>query len=194
MHEIDCRNIPCPGPVIKTKKALEESSGKPVRILSDEGASRENITRFATGRGYRVVEEQLADGFALTISPGEAVAPAPAGNSVTGGAVILVANDKLGNGPDELGKLLMKNFLISLLEATEPPEKLYFINSGVLLTVAGAETVESLVKLAEAGVEIMSCGVCLDFFSVRGQLAVGGVTNMLTIAEGLLNGRTVIRL
>lgn len=194
MHEIDCRNIPCPGPVIKTKKALEESSGNPVRILSDEGASRENITRFATGRGYRVVEEQLADGFALTISPGEAVAPAPAGNSVTGGAVILVANDKLGNGPDELGKLLMKNFLISLLEATEPPEKLYFINSGVLLTVAGAETVESLVKLAEAGVEIMSCGVCLDFFSVRGQLAVGGVTNMLTIAEGLLNGRTVIRL
>jgi len=193
MNEIDCRNIPCPGPVIRTKKALEESSGE-VRILSDGGASRENITRFATGRGYRVVEEQLSDGFALTISRGDGVTPVPVVNPGTGGAVVLVANDKLGNGPDELGQLLMRNFLISLLETIEPPEKLFFINSGVLLTISGAQTVEPLRKLADAGVEIMSCGVCLDFFSVRGRLAVGGVTNMLTIAEGLLQGRAVIRL
>ena len=194
MNEIDCRNIPCPGPVIKTKKALEESSGEPVRILSDGGASRENVTRFASGRGYHVVEEQLAGGFALTISRGDSVALAQVANPGLGGAVILVASDKLGIGPDELGQLLMKNFLISLLETSEPPEKLFFINTGVLLAVGGAETVESLLKLADAGVEIMSCGVCLDFFSVRERLAVGGVTNMLTIAEGLLQGRLVIRL
>jgi len=194
MNEIDCRNIPCPGPVIKTKKALEESSGEPVRILSDGGACRENIIRFARGRGYHVVEEQLADGFALTISRGVGVYPLPAGKPGAGGAVILVANDKLGNGPDKLGQLLMKNFLISLLETSEPPEKLFFINSGVLLTISGAETVEPLLKLADAGVEIMSCGVCLDFFSVRGMLAVGSVTNMLTIAESMLQGNSVIRL
>lgn len=194
MIEIDCRNIPCPGPVIRTKKALEESSGMPVRILSDDGASRENITRFATGRGYHVAEEQLDDGVALTISLGDAVSTGSTVNPPVGGAVILVGSDRLGTGPDELGKLLMKNFLISLLEASEPPEKVFFLNSGVLLTVSGAETIEPLRKLAEAGVEIMSCGVCLDFFSVRGQLAVGGITNMLTISDSMLQGKSVIRL
>ncbi|HZV83332.1 MAG TPA: sulfurtransferase-like selenium metabolism protein YedF, partial [Geobacteraceae bacterium] len=178
MHEIDCRNLPCPGPVIKAKKALEGSSGEQVRIILDAGAARENVARFATSRGYRVEEEQLADGFALTIVTGNVQSPVFSTNPSFGGAVILVASDRLGSGPDDLGKLLMKNFLISLLEVIEPPEKIFFLNSGVLLTVSGAETIESLEKLAAVGVEIMSCGICLDFFSVRNKLAVGSVTDM----------------
>lgn len=194
MREIDCRNLPCPGPVIRTKKSLEESGGEGVRVIVDGGAPRENVTRFAVGRGYCVAEEMQGDGFALTITT-DGATPLPAGMSGTAvGAIILVASDRLGNGPDELGQLLMKNFLISLLEVNEPPEKIFFMNSGVLLAVRGSETVESLEKLAVAGVEIMSCGVCLDFFSVRDRVAVGSVTNMLTIAESMLQGKTVIRL
>lgn len=194
MKEIDCRTIPCPGPVIRTKRALEESSGDPVRVFTDDGASRENITRFATGRGFRVTEERIGDGFALTISRGEIASPPPVAQPGAGGGVILVASERLGDGPEELGRLLMRNFLISLLETSDPPEKLFFINSGVLLTTGDAETIEPLRKLADAGVEILSCGVCLDFFSVRDQLAVGGITTMLTIAESMLLGRVVIRL
>lgn len=195
MEITDCRNLPCPGPVLKAKKSLQESGGKPVKILVDAGASRENVTRFAQGKGYRVSEEVVdGGGFALTISTGTPLPPLTRANSEADAAVVLVASDKLGNGPDQLGQLLMKNFLISLLEVNEPPEKLYFINSGVLLTVSGAETVEPLAKLAEAGVEVMSCGVCLDYFAVRDKVAVGGITNMLTIAESLLQGKTVIRL
>ncbi len=194
MHEIDCRNIPCPGPVIRAKKAIEGAGGERVRIILDAGAPRENVTRFATSRGYRVEEEQLADGYALTIAAGAVQMPAVPRSPASGSAVVLVASDRLGNGPDDLGKLLMKNFLISLLEVAEPPEKMFFLNSGVLLTVNGAETLEALVKLADAGVEIMSCGVCLDFFSVRNELAVGSVTNMLAIAESMLQGNAVIRL
>lgn len=190
---IDCRNLPCPGPVLKAKKSLQDAGGDPVKILVDAGASRENVTRFAQGKGYIVREEEVDNGFALTISAGTSP-PLARATAEAAAAVVLVASDKFGNGPDQLGQLLMKNFLISLLEANEPPEKLFFINSGVLLTVSGAETVEPLAKLAEAGVEIMSCGVCLDFFSVRDKLAVGGITNMLTIAESLLQGKTVIRL
>jgi selenium metabolism protein YedF len=193
MDIIDCRNLPCPGPVLKTKKFLQESGGNPVRVLVDAGACRENVTRFAQGKGYRVTEEPLDDGFALTISSAAPLSPSAA-PAVSDGAVMLVASDKLGNGPDQLGQLLMKNFLISLLEVNEPPEKIFFINSGVLLAVSGAEAAEPLAKLADAGVEIMCCGVCLDFFAVRDKLAVGGITNMLTIAESLLQGKTVIRL
>lgn len=193
MEVIDCRNLPCPGPVLKTKKSLQESGGNPLRILVDAGACRENVTRFASGRGYSVSEEQLDDGFALTISSGPNLPLSPSA-AVAGGAVILVASDKLGIGPEELGHLLMKNFLISLLEVNEPPEKIFFINSGVLLAISGSEAAEPLAKLADAGVEIMSCGVCLDYFSVRDKLVAGGITNMLTIAESLLQGKTAIRL
>lgn len=194
MIEMDLRSIPCPGPVIRTKKALEESGGAPLRVLADAGAARENISRFAANRGYAVAEEQLSEGFALTISRSGAGQLAETGLTAAGGGVVLVASDRLGNGPDELGSLLMKNFLISLLEVNEPPERIFFINSGVLLTLQGAETTESLIKLADAGVEIMSCGVCLDYFSARDRLAVGSVTNMLVIAETVLQGKTVIRL
>jgi selenium metabolism protein YedF len=194
MEIIDCRNLHCPGPVLKAKKSLQESGGKPVKILVDAGASRENVTRFAQGKGYSVHEEAVDGGFALTISAGSPLPLLARATAEADAAVVLVASDKFGNGPDQLGQLLMKNFLISLLEANEPPEKLFFINSGVLLTVTGAETVEPLAKLAEAGVEIMSCGVCLDFFAVRDKLAVGGITNMLTITESLLQGKIVIRL
>lgn len=194
MKEIDCRNKACPAPVVTTKKMLEESAGQPVRVLVDNGAPRENVTRFATGRGYSVMEESVADGWALTITAENDSSPLPAAGATRGPATILVATDRLGYGPDELGKLLMKNFFITLLELTEPPEKIFFINSGVTLTSEGSELLEPLAKLSEAGVAIQSCGICLDYFGLREKLAAGTITNMFTIAETLLQSGNVIRL
>lgn len=194
MREIDCRNKACPAPVVSAKKILEESGGEPVRVLVDNGAPRENVTRFATGRGYAVDEEAVDKGWALTISGGKVASHMPVTGADRGPATILAASDRLGTGPDELGKLLMKNFFITLLDLTEPPEKIFFINSGVLLTTEGSELLEPLAKLAEAGVEIQSCGICLDYFGVREKLAAGTITNMFTIAETLLQSGNVIRL
>ena len=72
MKIIDCRNMACPVPVVTTKRALEEAAGEPVQVLVDPGAPRENVTRFAANRGYRVDEAVTDNGFALTISPGDA--------------------------------------------------------------------------------------------------------------------------
>jgi selenium metabolism protein YedF len=108
--------------------------------------------------------------------------------------VLLVSSDRLGDGPEELGRLLMKNFLITLLDVPEPPDRIFFVNAGVLLATAGSEVVEALEKLGNHGVEVFSCGVCLDFFGRREQLAAGAVTNMFTIAESLLAARSVVRL
>ena len=44
------------------------------------------------------------------------------------------------------------------------------------------------------GVEIFSCGLCLDFFKLKEKLRVGATTNMLAIAEYLLSADSVIRL
>jgi selenium metabolism protein YedF len=191
MKNLDVRGLSCPAPVVSVKRALETAEGE-LRVLLDDGAPRENVRRFAEGRGYTVQEEPLEGGFALTLSgsaPQKAATP-----GATGGAVLLIGSDRLGDGPEELGRLLMRNFIMTLLDCTELPDRMLFLNTGVLLTAAGSEVIEALETLGNRGVEVLSCGICLDFFQKKELLAAGGVTNMFTIAESLLGARSVVRL
>jgi len=195
MKTIDCRNMACPAPVITVKRALEEAGGVAIRVLLDPGAPRENVTRFAAGRGYGVQESPFEDGYALTI--GGSVPAPPDRKAETAPArrdVILVASDRLGDGADDLGRLLMKNFIITMLDLEHLPDRMLFVNSGVHLTTAGSEVLEALETLGNRGVEILSCGVCLDFYHKKDQLKAGTVTNMFTIAESLMEAGSVIRL
>ena len=196
MQIIDCRGQACPAPVIATKKALEISIDG-LTVLVDDGAPRENVTRFAHTRGYIVTEEPSETGWTLSISQTAATnqnsPPSPVAPQ-TGDRVLLLTSDCLGNGSEELGKLLMKNFIITLLETSQMPDRILFLNSGVLLAVEGAETAEALKILEERGVELLACGVCLDYFHKKDQLSVGRVTNMYSTAEHLLAAASVIRL
>ena len=106
---------------------------------------------------------------------------------------MLIAADRLGEGSDELGKLLMKNFIITLLDLNHLPDRILFLNSGVFLTTEGSEVLEALEKLGNRGVEVLSCGACLDYFHRKDMLKAGGVTNMFTIAESLMQAGSVIR-
>lgn len=195
MKIIDCRNMACPAPVITTKRALEESGGETIRIIVDPGAPRENVTRFAAGRGYTVQEATFEDGYVLSIGGTEKT---PANAILVEGpakkTVFIVTSDRLGDGADELGRLLMKNFIITLLDLERLPDRMLFLNSGVLLTSEGSEVLEALDDLGNRGVEILSCGVCLDFYHKKEQLKAGTVTNMFTIAESLMDAGSVIRL
>jgi selenium metabolism protein YedF len=190
----DCRGLACPVPVIMTKKALESSGGAPVRVVVDNGAPRENVLRFAASRGCRILEEALENGWQITLLPdssGQTLQPSGANRQQP---VILIDSDRLGNGPEELGRLLMKNFIITLLELPSPPESIFFINSGVLLTTEGSELLEPLLKLAGTGTLIFSCGVCLDYFGLREKLVAGTVTNMYSIAEKMLSAGNPIKI
>lgn len=197
MKTIDCRGQACPAPVIATKKALEESTDG-ICVLVDDGAPRENVGRFARNRGYQVTEAPDTDGWSLLLT-GTAVTDAPpspttARQSGTGERVLLITSDRLGEGADELGRLLMKNFLFTLLETAQQPDRILFLNTGVLLAVEGAETAEALKRLEERGVELLACGVCLDYLKKNNQLAAGRVTNMFSTAEHLLTAASVIKL
>ena len=193
MKEIDCRGLACPAPVIATKRGIEEASGSAFRVLLDMGAARENVLRFCASRGLAVSEELGDDSTSLLISG--TLQTTSQGNLVekNSSPVILITSDKLGSGSDELGRLLMKNFIITLLELSKQPEKIFFVNSGVLLTTEGSELVEPLSKLVNAGVEMFSCGVCLEYYGIDDKLVVGMTTNMYTIAESLLLSGNVIR-
>ena len=193
MKTIDCRNMACPLPVVKVKRALEEAGGEPLQFLLDDGAPRENVSRFATNRGFTVQETPMPGGYALVIA-GQGKATGNAPETKRGSLVMLIATDRLGDGPEELGRLLMKNFLITLLDVAELPDRMLFVNTGIMLTTEGSEVLEALEKLGNQGVEVLSCGVCLDFFHRKEKLSAGSVTNMFTIAESLLQAGSVIRL
>lgn len=70
MRELDVRGFDCPIPVVKTKKAMDEKPGEMLLVLADSAVAKENVTRLAESRGYRV--EAKKDGeveFRLLLTP-----------------------------------------------------------------------------------------------------------------------------
>lgn len=192
MKTIDCRNLACPAPVINVIRALEEQSE--IQVLLDDGAPRENVVRFSRNRGYHVTEQRDDSGWLLTISGGPENAGPASLPSSEGNRILLITSDRLGDGPEELGRLLMKNFIHTLLETGEMPARILFLNTGVFLACEGSDVQEALGKLHGMGVEIFSCGVCLDFFSLKDKLRAGATTNMLVTVESLMTAGQVIKL
>lgn len=192
MKTLDCRAHKCPHPVVETRRLLLAEPGLPLTVLVGDEAARENISRLAASQGYGIRVEPAEGGFALELSPGEKPA-ATAGPAVQGKTVAFVSSDAMGSGSDELGRILLKNFLFTLTELESVPDVLLFVNAGVKLTTEGSEALEALEKLACLGADIASCGLCLDYYHLKETLAVGRVTNMLDIAETLQKAGRIIR-
>ncbi|SMC91806.1 sulfurtransferase-like selenium metabolism protein YedF [Sporomusa malonica] len=194
---VDCRGLVCPQPVINTKKAVEEAAADRIIIIVDNEVAKSNVVKFAASKGFGAAVEEKAGHHYITIVKGvdqpsaavsdESAASAPAACR----QVYLITQNTLGHGSIELGAVLMKALMTTLLEAQPQPAALLFINSGVKLTVQGSPVLEQLKTLAERGVSLLSCGTCLDYYQLKADLAVGEVTNMYTIVETITSSKTV---
>ncbi len=204
---VDNRGLACPQPVINTRRVLERNPGETVAALVDNPMARDNLVVMAEGLGCRAEWTEDGAGFKVTIHPpGEPAAgpPAPAalGPAAAAGEacppdprgplVVVLASDRLGQGDEVLGGLLMKSFLTSLIEV-EAPATLICLNRGVLLSAAGSPVLELLAQLASRGTEILSCGTCLDFYERKDRLQVGTVSNMFTIVQRMAAAGRLIR-
>lgn len=190
MNSVDCRNWLCPQPVIEVRKILIAAPDAPLCVLVEDQVARQNLQRLAASLGWKVEESRSAGSPALEFTP---TPLASASAEVSGETVVLVAAATMGSGNDDLGRILLRNFLLTLAELEPPPAAIYFINDGVKLTVHGAETVEILEKLANLDVDLAACGLCLDFFGLKEKSAVGRITNMLDIVQGMANAGRVLR-
>ena len=63
---------------------------------------------------------------------------------------------------------------------------------GVTWTTEGSDSLEDLKTMEEQGVEILSCGTCLNFYGLTDKLKVGNVTNMYDIVESMEKADKVI--
>ena len=87
----------------------------------------------------------------------------------------------MGEGDEELGRILMKGFIFALTQQEHLPSAILFYNGGARLTCEDSASLEDLKNLASLGVEILTCGTCLNHYGLTDKLAVGDVTNMYVI-------------
>ncbi len=188
MIKLDYSQHKCPYPVVETRKQILTNPGHFLEVLVGDQAGRDNVSRLAIKMGYHASAEAIGSNFQLLLTPA-------AGNesktreeittttATAGKTVIYCGSDRMGDGDDEFGRILMRNFLTTLLEMSPLPDIILFVNSGINLTTEGSEVLEALQALESRDVEIASCGLCLDFYQKKEQLRAGRTTNMFEMAE-----------
>ncbi|MCP4181510.1 MAG: sulfurtransferase-like selenium metabolism protein YedF [bacterium] len=197
---IDARGKECPIPLIMIRKALKENINSSFLLLIDNEIAKENIERFLTdnniefklhenGNVYHFSVNACESEFAIThenISNQE--------NTINkkDDYVICIKSLTMGTGPEDLGKILLKAFINTLIDSDRLPSHIVFYNSGAILVTTDSGVLVSLQKLSELGVKIIVCGACVDYFEVKEKLGVGIVSNMFEIINILSNADKVI--
>jgi selenium metabolism protein YedF len=205
MKPIDVRTLACPGPVLKLRDLLDDGEREIVMHVADQ-LSRSNVSRFAASRGAAVEVEDPGDGtYVVTITAGDDAPGARPGEEEllacdipetavgSGPRVVQITATTMGTGDDELGALLMRSFLKTQGQLDHTPDAILFYNDGVKLCCEGSTLIEDLRALDKAGIEIIACGTCLNFFELADRLRVGRVTDMLEIASRLAGAGSIVR-
>ncbi len=196
----------CPIPVVKTKKALAAMTEPgEVEVLVDNEIAVQNVSKMAEQKGIPVTSAKLEeDKYQILLQAGaqavaqeevteDALAQIACLPTAKGPKVVAIGSDRMGEGSEELGHILMKAFIFALTQQDELPDTLLFYNGGAKLTSEGSAVLEDLKALAEQGVEILTCGTCINHYGIADKLAIGGVTNMYVIAEKMLQAGVVVK-
>lgn len=187
---IDCKGLTCPKPVINTKKYFDSIEQGEATILVDNEVSKNNVVKFAQSNGFQYSVEEKESLYYIYVNKVSAIKCDAFNQNLT----IVISTDKLGLGDDTLGATLMKSYLYALSESDTLPSNLIFLNGGVKLTVSTSASLDTIKVLAQKGVNILSCGACLDFFNLKDNLAVGEISNMYTIVEKMNLSTNTIKL
>ena len=197
IETVDGRGLACPKPVLETKKALETFEGDKLITLVDNVIAVENVKKLLTKFNYSFEVTPTADYFEISITNTKEISnekpkQKKKENKLSDQSILFTSNS-MGKGDDTLGQVLMKGYIYTLSEMDTLPKYIMFVNSGVKLTTKGSESIEDLKALEDRGVEILSCGTCLDYLNIDLKaLAVGSVTNMYTIVDHTTNVKNTI--
>ena len=166
----------CPLPVVKATRALRELTEPAVlEVRVDNEIAVQNLTRMAAGNRLPVRSEKKGERlFVVTMEAAQPVGDAPVEEpeltcipDSRGDLVVAVDAEAMGRGSDEQGKLLMKSFLFAVGQLPRLPRTMLFYNGGAKLTVEDSASLEDLKGLEAQGVEILTCGTCLNFYGLR---------------------------
>ncbi|HIU74956.1 MAG TPA: sulfurtransferase-like selenium metabolism protein YedF [Candidatus Pelethocola excrementipullorum] len=209
---LDARGKVCPLPVIEAKKALEAApAGEIVAVTVDNEIAVQNLQKMAAHKGLTSEARQEGDQeFTVEIKvsgsesqnkgqEGQTIAKSNQEDSVSlvegrrTGMVVVLASRCMGSGEEKLGKTLMKGFVYALTQQDVLPETVLLYNSGAYLSCKDSDSLEDLLLLESRGVEILTCGTCLNYYELSEKLGVGTATNMYEIVEKQTGASLIIR-
>ena len=198
MKEIDARGLACPAPVLQAKNVIEDKNLNSIKVLVDNEASRQNVSRFLKSQGFEVSVQEREGDFHVTgrreagVEPEGVVAEKPDAEKKK--IMVMVANNCMGHGDDELGSKLMVSFLKTIKEMGDELWRLVFVNNGVKLTIDSSEVLSVLKEYEKDGLHILVCGTCLTYFNLLDKKQVGQTTNMLDIVTAMQLADKVIHI
>ena len=192
-------------PVILTKRAMKEFPNEDIEILVDNEIATQNLKKMADQLGFETkVEKSSQSYYIVQLIKGttdknlvnqdvekETIFPKKENELQGQPYIVSIHSETIGNGSEELGSTLMKSFLFSLSEQEQLPEKILFYNGGAKLTAEGSPVLQDLQAMASDGVELLTCGICVEFFALEDKLMVGEATNMYRIVELQSSYKTV---
>lgn len=203
MIKVNAMGDACPIPVVKTKNAIRELGGAgTVETYVDNEIAVQNLNKMAKQKGYEAKSEKISENefkVTLTIGPGSAAPEVSAEETCPPrpqnqkNIVVAIASNRMGEGSEELGKVLLKSFIYALSQQDILPKTIIFYNSGAHVTCEESPMLDDLKSLQAMGVEITTCGTCLNFYGLSEQLKIGEVSNMYSIAETLLQADLVVK-
>jgi selenium metabolism protein YedF len=196
-EEIDCRGLACPAPVLQTKEAMEKHHPDVIKVVVDNEASKQNVSRFMESQNLEVsVKQEGKDFHVIGKRKGEIIHEEPVERPETEQKkiMVMVANDRMGHGDDELGEKLMVSFLKTLREMGDELWRLVFVNNGVKLTIDGSDVLPVIQELEKDGTHILVCGTCLTHFDLLDRKKAGETTNMLDIVTAMQLADKVINI
>ena len=192
----------CPIPVVETKKAIGGlQPGEDLEVLVDNNVAVQNLSKLAAQKKLSMTSEKKEENLfqvILTVtedSQTNETSPIAINCSpdVAGSTIVVLSSDKMGEGDEKLGHILMKGFIYALTELDVLPKTVLLYNNGVKLAVEGSDSLADLKLMEEQGVEILSCGTCLNHYQLTEKLGVGAITNMYSIVEKLSQAGKVIK-
>lgn len=209
MIKVDAMGDTCPIPVVKTKNAIKELKGSgEVQTLVDNEIAVQNLTKGKSERIMVMKSQKLGEGkyeVTMTISDGNADAITTTGDSAEEeqivcypdarkkNTVVVLASATMGAGDEELGEILMKGFIYALSQQEELPATILLYNGGAKISCEESPSLEDLRSLEAQGVEILTCGTCLNHYGLTDKLKVGDVTNMYVIAEKMTQADLIVK-
>ena len=99
---------------------------------------------------------------------------------------VIIQGESLGRGDEQLGRILMANFLRLLGDSAKKPTTIILWNAGIRLACEGSDVLEHLKRLEQQGVEILACTTCLEYFELRDKMQVGKPTTMSKSIQAMM--------
>lgn len=189
--KLNCMGMACPLPVVEAKKAIDEMEDGLLEIEVDNETCVQNLRRLAAKYDFTVASESISDKEFLVKM--EVKKDHALKGKQEDSCTVVFSSDKMGEGDEELGKNLMKSFVFALSNVDPLPTAMVFYNRGAFLTSEDSLVLADLKNLEKAGVKIMTCGLCADYYKIKEKLGVGVISNMYEIVETQMESQKIIK-